>query len=410
MITAPRGKKPQDKKHTAQKAQLQSKFQFEKKSSEDQAAAAEASAAQPKRTRGSSFKFLKLLCSAALVLVIAIGSAFYLQLKALNDYAVPPRAEPFALEAGMHARDVITTLAGDKFNQAVIWAYVKLNADKLAHIQKGKYAVDGTLSVREILRRMTLGEIMQVKPFTVALVEGMNTALVQKRLQQADDLIYDAEYCFTKTESFMEDTLTKEQLEFLGGAKDTLEGLLLPATYPYFKDDSAKAVVQRSLRAMIIFLMEEWPLRSDKQMLKDPYEALILASIVERESSLRSEQPLIAGVFFNRLKKGMKLQTDPAVMYGVEPGFRGPLKRSQLEKDTPYNTYTRIGLPPTPIAMPGKDAVQAVLHPSSTKALYFVAKGPDPQDGHNFAETLRQHNRNVVEYRKNVREYKKQQL
>ena len=156
--------------------------------------------------------------------------------------------------------------------------------------------------------------------------------------------------------------------------------------------------------------MEEWPLRSDKQMLKDPYEALILASIVERESSLRSEQPLIAGVFFNRLKKGMKLQTDPAVMYGVEPGFRGPLKRSQLEKDTPYNTYTRIGLPPTPIAMPGKDAVQAVLHPSSTKALYFVAKGPDPQDGHNFAETLRQHNRNVAEYRKNVREYKKQQL
>ena len=134
-----------------------------------------------------------------------------------------------------------------------------------------------------------------------------------------------------------------------------------------------------------------------------------MASLVERESSLASERAQIAGVFLNRLRKGIKLQTDPAVMYGVSPDFRGPLLRSQLRRDTPYNTYTRAGLPPTPIAMPSVESIQAVLHPSSTKALYFVAKGPDPNDGHVFSETLNQHNKAVREYRRAVRAYKQNQ-
>ena len=147
--------------------------------------------------------------------------------------------------------------------------------------------------------------------------------------------------------------------------------------------------------------------QSIDKVVSTPYQVLIMASLVERESSLEEERTLIAGVFLNRLRKGMMLQTDPAVMYGVSPDFRGPLLRSQLKRDTPYNTYTRAGLPPTPIAMPSESSIMAVLHPARTKALYFVAKGPDPDDGHVFSETLAQHNKAVREYRRAVRAYKK---
>ncbi len=367
---------------------------------------------QPVPVTAANRRQLKLFWYVALGFCILAGSllvAFYLQLKSLNDYAVPPRAEPYTLEAGMNARDVISDLAGDNFNQAVIWAYVKLNQDKFSKIQKGRYLINGTLSVAELLRQMSQGKIMEVKPFTVTLVEGMNVAMVEKRLQAASDLDFDAASCFSRPASFIKHTLTQEQLDFIGGEKDTLEGLLLPATYPYFKDDGARAIVARALRSMVLLLMREWPQRADKKTLADPYQALILASIVERESAIASEQVQIAGVFYNRLKKGMRLQTDPAVMYGVSPGFRGPLRQSHLKQDGPYNTYTRVGLPPTPIAMPSASAVRAVLHPSSTNALYFVAKSYDPRDGHNFANSLKEHNRNVAAYKRSVRQYKRAQ-
>ncbi len=367
---------------------------------------------QPVPVTAANRRQLKLFWYVALGFCILAGSllvAFYLQLKSLNDYAVPPRAEPYTLEAGMNARDVISDLAGDNFNQAVIWAYVKLNQDKFSKIQKGRYLINGTLSVAELLRQMSQGKIMEVKPFTVTLVEGMNVAMVEKRLQAASDLDFDAASCFSRPASFIKHTLTQEQLDFIGGEKDTLEGLLLPATYPYFKDDGARAIVARALRSMVLLLMREWPQRADKKTLADPYQALILASIVERESAIASEQVQIAGVFYNRLKKGMRLQTDPAVMYGVSPDFRGPLRQSHLKQDGPYNTYTRVGLPPTPIAMPSASAVRAVLHPSSTNALYFVAKSYDPRDGHNFANSLKEHNRNVAAYKRSVRQYKRAQ-
>ncbi|MBO8414868.1 MAG: endolytic transglycosylase MltG [Proteobacteria bacterium] len=362
-------------------------------------------AAKPKQKR----RLLLMLQGVLLLIVICIGVTFYLQLQSLDNYLVPLRSEPYELESGATARTVVNDLAGDRYPKVVLWAYVKLNADKLSHIQKGQYAIDGITPLAELLQNMTRGDVLEQEPMTVAIVEGMNIGQIEKRLSAQDELKQDAAECFKKPKDFQEETLSKEDLEFLGGAKDTLEGLLMPATYPYFKDDSAKAMLQRALRSMVQYLRLNFPKEPEEGLLQTPYEVLILASIVEKETSLESEKPLIAGVFFNRLKKGMRLQTDAAVMYGVSPDFKGPLKASQLKQDTPYNTYTRTGLPPTPIAMPSATAIDAVLHPAKTDAIYFVAKSYDPRDGHNFASSLREHNRNVAAYKQSVREYKRSQ-
>ncbi len=353
--------------------------------------------------------FLWYLPFVILILLSALGTAFYLQLQQLNAYVVPEREEPFELTAGMRARNVIMDLTDEQFNPAVVWVYVKLNEKELSAIQRGSYVVDGTTSLSTILQRMVRGEVYQPTPFTLTIVEGMNIKQLEARMRQADKLNFDAQACFTDPAVFMQEVLSPDDLRFIGGAKDSLEGLLLPATYPYFSAGSAKALLTQALRAMVQLLKTAWEQRCDNRVLASPYEALILASLVERESSLSSEKPLIAGVFCNRLLRGMRLQTDPAVMYGVAPDFRGPLKRSQLLKDSPYNTYTRDGLPPTPIAQPSREALLAALHPADTQALYFVAKSYDPQDGHNFAVSLREHNRNVDAYKKSVRAYKRAQ-
>ena len=142
-------------------------------------------------------------------------------------------------------------------------------------------------------------------------------------------------------------------------------------------------------------LTEEWEGRAENLPLNTPYEALILASIVEKETAVAAERPLIAGVFLSRLNKKMRLQTDPTVIYGMGDNYDGNIRRRDLTTDTPYNTYTRAGLPPTPIAMVGREAIHAVMHPESTTALYFVARG----DGsHQFSDTLEQHNAAVRKY------------
>lgn len=353
--------------------------------------------------------WLRCLLAAVLIAAVVAGGAaysLYRQVQQLGDYVPAARDEPYELRQGVRVGEVIADLTAGDFQQAAVWIYVKLHSAELSLIQKGSYAVDGTLTLREILQRMQHGDILEPEALSVALIEGMNALQFAKRLSAAPDLTYDAASCFAEPAKFMQETLSEADLEFLGGTRDSLEGLLLPATYPYFKDDSARALLQRSMRSMLQLLRQQYPQAAETMTLGSPYEVLIMASIVEKESSLEREMPQIAGVFFNRLQRGMKLQTDAAVMYGVGPDFRGPLTAKQLRQDTPYNTYTRDGLPPTPIAMPSAAAVRAVLHPADTDALYFVARSFDPADGHNFAATLREHNRNVAAYKKSVRTYK----
>ena len=176
------------------------------------------------------------------------------------------------------------------------------------------------------------------------------------------------------------------------------EGQFYPDTYAYAKGNTDMAVMKRAHRAMQRHLEEAWEQRASDSPLKSPQELLILASIIEKETGHEGDRPLVAGVFVNRLKVGMPLQTDPTVIYGMGDAFDGNLRKVDLRTDTPYNTYMRGGLPPTPIAMPGKAALLAAGRPGPTKALYFVAQG----DGRSaFSDTLADHNRAVDRYQRN---------
>ena len=173
------------------------------------------------------------------------------------------------------------------------------------------------------------------------------------------------------------------------------EGRFLPETYQFPRGSTDLEFLRRAYLGMEQALAEAWERRAKDLPLDSPYEALILASIVEKETGLASERARIAGVFVRRLKRGMRLQTDPTVIYGLGEGFDGNLRRKDLRTDTAYNTYTRQGLPPTPICLPGLDAIEAVLHPDEGNSLYFVARG----DGsHEFSDTLKAHNRAVRKY------------
>ncbi len=182
-----------------------------------------------------------------------------------------------------------------------------------------------------------------------------------------------------------------------GGQSRHPEGLFFPDTYLFAKGASDTAVLRRAYRAMQRRLDSEWGRRAPGVPYANVYEALIMASIVEKETGQARERPLIAGVFVNRLKRGMLLQTDPTVIYGMGSSFDGNLRKRDLQQDGPYNTYTRAGLPPTPIALPGLAALQAALNPARTDAVFFVAKG----DGtHEFSATLEAHNRAVNKYQR----------
>jgi UPF0755 protein len=188
-----------------------------------------------------------------------------------------------------------------------------------------------------------------------------------------------------------------ELLQAIGAEENHLEGLLFPDTYFYAPHTSDLDVLRRAYRLQHDKLLAAWETRAQGLPYRTPYEALIMASIVEKETGAAAERPRIAGVFINRLKLGMRLQTDPTVIYGLGDRFDGNLRRDDLQRDTPYNTYTRTGLPPTPIAMPSEAAIEAALNPAKTDALYFVARG----DGtHVFSSTLEAHNRAVNRYQR----------
>jgi UPF0755 protein len=184
-------------------------------------------------------------------------------------------------------------------------------------------------------------------------------------------------------------------MQKIGAAGQKPEGWFLPETYAYVKGDSDLDILRRAHDAMSKTLAALWAQRDPNLPLATPYDALILASIIQKESGRADERPRVAGVFIRRLQKNMLLQADPSVIYGMGSSYAGSIHKSDLTTDTPYNTYTRLGLPPTPIAMPGKPAIEAALHPAAGNELYFVARG----DGtHVFASTLEEQNRNVACY------------
>lgn len=248
-------------------------------------------------------------------------------------------------------------------------------------IKAGSYELAPGTTPQKLLSMLVRGD-QALK--SVTLVEGWTFNQVRAALQKAEQLSPD-------TLNLAPEAI----MEKLGKPGVHPEGRFFPDTYTYAKGSSDLAVLKRAARAMDKRLDAAWSLRSPDTPLKTPDEALILASIVEKETGKPSDRPQIGGVFTNRLRLGMLLQTDPTVIYGLGSKFDGNLRKRDLLADTPYNTYTRAGLPPTPIAMPGRAALLAAVQPAPTKAIYFVARGDGSSQ---FSSSLDEHNRAVNKY------------
>ena len=257
-------------------------------------------------------------------------------------------------------------------------------SNQARQIKAGSYEVTPGTTPRSLLAMLVRGD-QALK--SVTLVEGWTFNQVRAALQKAELLAPDS--IGLQPEIIMEK---------LGRAGLHPEGRFFPDTYSYAKGSSDLAVLQRAAKAMDKRLQAAWALRNPDSPLKSVEQALILASIVEKETGKASDRAQIAGVFSNRLRVGMRLQTDPTVIYGMGDAFDGNITKRDLQTDTPYNTYTRAGLPPTPIAMPGKAALLAAVQPMATPALYFVARGDGSSQ---FSATLDDHNRAVNKYIRN---------
>lgn len=250
-------------------------------------------------------------------------------------------------------------------------------------IQAGTYSIEKPMSPMALFGKLVRGEVTQA---AVLLVEGWNIREVRQELARNSHL-----------EHKLVDMTDADLLAAIGAAESHPEGLFFPDTYFFSPNSPDIEVLRRAYRMQQAKLQGAWETRADDLPYKTPYEALIMASIIEKETGAPEERPLIAAVFINRIKKGMRLQTDPTVIYGLGAKFDGNLRKADLLRDTPYNTYTRAGLPPTPIAMPGEEAIRAALNPARSNALYFVAKG---NGTHYFSATLAEHNRAVNQYQK----------
>lgn len=245
-------------------------------------------------------------------------------------------------------------------------------------IQAGEFHIPAGATPVDLLRVLTSGRVVQ---YPVTLIAGWTFQQLRAYLAEQPFLQHG-----------LEAVDEAELMRRLGRPEQHPEGWFLPDTYHFPRGTSELEVLRRALRAMETHLEQAWSGRDPELPLDSPYEALILASIVEKETAVPEERTRIAGVFIRRLERGMRLQTDPTVIYGMGETFDGNIRRRDLRTDTPYNTYTRGGLPPTPIALPSAEAVEAVMHPAEGDALYFVSRG----DGsHVFSATLEEHNRAV---------------
>ena len=280
----------------------------------------------------------------------------------------------------------LTRIVSDLSQQNIInkpsylrwYARWQQGADK---IHTGEYKIEPGTSPKEFLAMLIAGKVLQ---YSITIVEGWTFKQMMQAISENPSLSHELAGLSD------EEIMTK-----LGYKGQHPEGRFLPDTYAFPRGMSDIAFLNRAYQAMENYLAQTWPQRDVGVPVKSPYEALILASIVEKETGLASERKAIAGVFSRRLQKRMRLQTDPTVIYGMGDSYKGNIRKRDLLADTPYNTYKIFGLPPTPIAMPGRDAIDAVLHPAEGNELYFVSKG----DGsHHFSATLEEHNEAVIKY------------
>ena len=298
---------------------------------------------------------------------------------------VTAKGDSIDVGRGSSFRNIVGELHQRNLSTANPW-YWRLLVGQMrvaGKLHAGEYALEVGITPRQLLTNMAAGKVLQ-RNFTI--VDGWTFGELRQALSKADKLDNDS--------VSLDDATIMQKI---GAPGEAAEGRFLPETYAYVKGDSDLDILKRAHGAMVKTLNALWPARAKGLPLATSYDALILASIVEKETGRPDERAQIAGVFVRRLQDHMLLQTDPTVIYGMGSSYTGNIHRSDLTTDTPYNTYTRPGLPPTPIALPGKPALQAALHPAAGDSLYFVARG----DGrHAFSSTLEEHNRNVDCYQR----------
>ena len=325
---------------------------------------------------------MRLFLAAVLLTVLGLLGVGYNWVQSPLDLNTP--VVDVTIVPGSSARQVANTVAGAgvQANPSLLYWWFRISGQSRA-IKAGSYELEAGITPQSLLRKFVNGDQALRN---VTLVEGWTFVQVREALRKAEHLKPDSA------------PLSAQALMGqLGRPNLHPEGRFFPDTYSYAKGSSDIAVLQRAMRAMDQQLEAAWSLRNPQVPLKTPEDALVLASIIEKETGKPSDQGLISAVFNNRLLIGMRLQTDPTVIYGLGESFDGNLRRADLLADTPYNTYTREGLPPSPISMPGKTALLAAVQPAASKALYFVARGDGSSE---FSESLDAHNRAVNKYQR----------
>lgn len=325
-----------------------------------------------------------LNCFLTLILLAAwAAGVFYLQYqKALNAPLIAEGDGIITVKRG----DTLASLNRELVQRGIIhsdWVlpvYARLNP-QAANIKAGDYRIDASASLPSLMNDITNGKVVV---YNITVVEGKTFKDLRASLVQTAGI-----------EHTLNDK-TDAQIATLLGIDGSPEGWFMPETYQFHRGSSDLELLKRMYGEMQRTLEQEWPNRAEGLPLANPYQALILASIIEKETGVASERSQIAGVFVRRLQKDMLLQTDPSVIYGAAD-YHGDLTRKHLQTDTPYNTYINKGLPPTPIALPGKASIQAALHPADGDSLYFVADG---KGGHTFSATYEEHQQAVARYLK----------
>jgi UPF0755 protein len=337
---------------------------------------------KPMRGRARSRVLLIVLLVLAGALILGWNDFRRFSNAPLN---VTAQGESIDVSRGSSFRNIVGELRQRHLTDAnsVYWRVLAEQMRVAGKLHAGEYALPVGITPRQLLANMAAGKVLQ-RLFTI--VDGWTFDELRQALAQAEKLNHDS--------ASLDGAAIMQKL---GAPGEAPEGRFLPETYAYVKGDSDLDILKRAHVAMVRTLATLWPARAKDLPLTTPYEALILASIVEKETGRPEERARIAGVFVRRLQNHMLLQTDPSVIYGMGASYAGNIRKGDLSADTPYNTYTRPGLPPTPIALPGKPALEAALHPAAGDALYFVARG---DGGHVFAGTLAEHNRNVDCYQR----------
>lgn len=327
----------------------------------------------------------KLRLLVILLLVTALGGAAWLYHFAHQKLSLPNEPFQFNVKPGSTLKMVARQLTRAQLLSEP-WSFIALAQalGKSNNIKAGEYELERSPTPLTLLGLFAKGQ--QAEQVPIQFIEGQIFTEMRKTIDNHPALKHDSK-------AMSEIEIMRE----VGSLDNKAEGLFFPDTYLVIPGTSDLKLLQRAYRAMQDHLERAWETRAPTLPYTEPYQALIMASIVEKETGQPNERPLIASVFINRLNKRMLLQTDPTVIYGMGERYNGNIRKTDLQRDTPYNTYTRAGLPPTPIAMPGLAAIKSALNPAQSNALYFVAKG----DGsHEFSGSLVEHNRAVNKYQR----------